>query len=380
MSEIPTCPNEVTKEWLNATLKEIFTVEKIEIVYFEKVQQTEGFTSGAFKARAKTSGNEINFFIKSITDHKDPSRYYMEEFYLDHVEILAYKEILPKLIEFEKSNRNGKSRLELTLPTFYGGNCCLESQNRGSYVIMEDLSLNFHTFQGEKGLSYEQTCSVLDQIAALHTISYAFLQKQPEAFSQLDIKSYHEKVFSDKLFENHLLQMPQTIKSITDMQPEFEKPLKNIAKKYKMVYQDVFFTGERRFIIHGDLWLNNIMFSPHKGCKIIDWQFCTQSHPSMDFALFLCSSVKHENMVEWLDQLVAHYLQKVTDICEEIKIDGPFSKEEFTKSTQKFGIMRAVFFLVLMAFENVSQFPGMADRALGALKLAIDWNPAYFSD
>ena len=46
------------------------------------------------------------------------------------------------------------------------------------------------------------------------------------------------------------------------------------------------------FLVHGDLWSNNIMYETgNKNCKLVDWQFLGTGNILADFGLFALASM-----------------------------------------------------------------------------------------
>lgn len=50
------------------------------------------------------------------------------------------------------------------------------------------------------------------------------------------------------------------------------------------------------FIIHGDCWSSNVMFSSSGEASLIDFQFCRLGQPEVDLAVLLCTSASSPDL------------------------------------------------------------------------------------
>ena len=66
MSEIPTCIEDLSKEWLHKTLSEALKVKNIEILELKPISSI-GYLSQALKATFKTGWTEANFLWGGTT-------------------------------------------------------------------------------------------------------------------------------------------------------------------------------------------------------------------------------------------------------------------------------------------------------------------------
>ena len=140
MAEIPVKPEDVTKDWLQKTL-EISLKSDIEVLDLIPVK-TEGYLSKACKAKIKINdGITEKIFLKITLPGDDPFTAFINKYNVDTIEVKAYAETIPKLIEFERNHRNGESWLEEIMPKFYAGGA--DKVTRGFFLIMEDLSENY---------------------------------------------------------------------------------------------------------------------------------------------------------------------------------------------------------------------------------------------
>ena len=81
----------------------------------------------------------------------DPSAGFVLEYNVDQVEIEVFKNWFPKFVQFEKEQFDGKSELELIVPKFFAGDFSLDHENRGFYLVLEDLHPEFAIIKDNKG-------------------------------------------------------------------------------------------------------------------------------------------------------------------------------------------------------------------------------------
>lgn len=69
-------------------------------------------------------------------------------------------------------------------------------------------------------------------------------------------------------------------------------------------------------LVHGDFWLNNIMFKRHSNSiRFLDFQLTIFASPAIDLHLFICSSLTHDVRMHHVDTL----LQVRTVTCTGLK-------------------------------------------------------------
>jgi len=61
----------------------------------------------------------------------------------------------------------------------------------------------------------------------------------------------------------------------------------------------------------------------------LDWQTLCPDHPVLDLILLLCTSVTHENLDSWTDDLIRIYMEAFKKTCLQFNILSPFDMKEF---------------------------------------------------
>ena len=112
-AEIPLKPEEVTSDWLKQVLKKSLKTE-VEVVQLVGVE-TEGFLSKACKAQIKIGPKVEKIFVKITLPAEDSFLNFITDYNIDAMEVKAYKEILPKLIEFERQFNHQGDQIQLKI-------------------------------------------------------------------------------------------------------------------------------------------------------------------------------------------------------------------------------------------------------------------------
>lgn len=87
--------------------------------------------------------------------------------------------------------------------------------------------------------------------------------------------------------------------------------------------------GQFNTLIHGDMWVNNSMFTydTHTGrpdrMMLVDFQFCCWASPTIDLHYFFNTSLKEELRLHGQDELVQYYHSTLVDTLAKLKFRGP---------------------------------------------------------
>ena len=152
MEKLPKCPKDVTEEWLKYVMSKYLKNSNISVISLERITEKDGFSCGIYKASIQCDESELlKLFIKVILAPEEPNAAFVLGFSVDQIEIEALRIWVPKLIEFEKTKTKGQSELENMMPKFYAGDYSLDKENRGFYLILEDISSDFKILKDDAG-------------------------------------------------------------------------------------------------------------------------------------------------------------------------------------------------------------------------------------
>ena len=196
--KIPKSPNDITKQWLQEVIKLSEKTENVEVIEISQLKEKTGFLSGAVKAKVNINGDKKNLFIKTIIGQNDPFRIFYDTSNLDELEIRFYKEYLPAMVDFNKQECSQKENTMLNssenmVVKFYCGDYSLDKEERGFYLILDDLSSQYKVKTGPQGLNFGQTKDILVKMAKFHAMAYAFNAKNPAKVKNWNLRSWCEK-------------------------------------------------------------------------------------------------------------------------------------------------------------------------------------------
>lgn len=397
--KIPLTNEEVTEEWLKEALKDCFidkeatttTSTTIKVTKLESVANKGGVLSSVFRATIKVvqssptskSEEQHKLFIKVMPDPKSIQRVFIANFGLDVKEVDTYKRLLPQLEKFELSN-TGTSSIKSISPVFYDGHVSLDPEQRGFYVILQDLcpDYNMVTMEGT-GLSVKQILLALEQLAYFHALTYSYGQVQNVDFSKdAKYKLPYDKFLSDSgvhEFLKHMFGLAQK-----DLKTSGHDKLVGIIKNMSDNYKEPFYESydiDGRFLSHSDMWANNVMFDEGSTkCVLVDWQFCSSSSPFLDYAAIAFLSTSPEVTRQNFQVMLEKYFDKFANTVAKHKVDlMPFSLEEFEEGTKRKGFF-ALFIWLIFSYDPCVIVPGVFERFVWIFEQALLYSPEKFKD
>ena len=206
----------------------------------------------------------------------------------------------------------------------------MDKASRGFYMIMEDLSKqDFVMVQGS--LSLDQCQDVLEKMAHFHAVAFCFAQSHPEIVTSWNLKSLYESLENDAEFEE--IMSKNFAKFKQDLEQDKSDFLLSKVEKlqgnWRQAYKACVSMKDARFVAHGDLWINNLMFCGSKSV-ILDWQMLAPDHPMLDVGLLLCTSLSPDDLSTHYPHLIQIYVEQFAKSCKLFHVEEiPFSTEEF---------------------------------------------------
>ncbi len=156
--------------------------------------------------------------------------------------------------------------------------------------------------------------------------------------------------------------------------------LKKISKNHKPLFKTAFTSEDKRFLVHGDVWANNVMFNNQADCKLVDWQFVAASSPYLDFSAMAFINQAPEETEANLSDFYTTYYSKAKIICDLFKMPPPWTcKEEFKQLAEAQGFLTLFAWLVL-SFSPCVHSPIIFDRFIYVFEQAMKFNPTVFAD
>eukprot|EP01135_Chromosphaera_perkinsii_P003809 Nk52_evm2s256 gene=Nk52_evmTU2s256 len=444
---VPESAEDVTSAWLCARLREggspVFSDAEVKVCgEVSAVKEKNGWMGETYTARVQTikkgldtcdtdKEGSLRVFIKTgppveseLGDHIFSRRYGVQR-----VECDSYKKHLPGMVAYEKRKESrdycaNQQTLVDMLPKVYSADFYeeeVEEEERqgkegperrnvvnSSYIIMEDLrESSYEIIKEGKDLTKEHLKTCAKALGRFHVVGHGYLKaqlaerKSDSGFNSADIPTWviytslksEIETQGQRNFEAYLNDLR------VDGDEDLEKPIRVLSSRFGEIFDEITQAKGRqgtdpmqRFLLHGDFWTNNIMFSSKEyknegySIKMIDFGFFGRGNPVMDFKSLLLGKCSPEQAREWLDDLYdAYYEGFVNSACElEVvsKNSVPdyfqFDKEDFIKAFEQQGYF--VFFCNYLLFyeDYLRHMPEMKKKLRWANKKFVEYNPEIF--
>jgi hypothetical protein len=368
---------EKDQKWLKDLLqKSNEDFKDIDILDISQGPEGAGILSSTLQAEVQINDETKKLFIKKSLPPDNPFQAFTYNYNMDICEDRAYTVIIPKLIDFEIANL-GKSIIRDLLPKFYASNFISTENSRTFHLVLEDLSDDFQMEDVNRGLDMDQLTLVLSKMAHFHAVSFAYSHKLGIDFHQeenFDVIKFMQNPESLQNLEENYPLLIQDMKAANVDQENIDK-IKRLSENYMKTYEKAF-KGQvdGRFLGHGDLWGNNIMFRKYdpKDVKFIDWQCLNGWDPSLDFCRLTYTNGDPDTINDWLPDLHSTYYENLTVSLAAFGLETPFSLEQFVSKCN-----RGAFplFCGFMFFYNPSgRTPVMNKRFLWMINKAVQYS------
>ena len=115
------------------------------------------------------------------------------------------------------------------VPKFYTGNYNLEKDERGFYIILEDLSNHYMMKTDPEGLNFGQVSDILVKIAKFHSTAFVYNMKDQPVHTY---ESWQLVTTKDSRFiKNMDASFDIFIKDLENEEPNLVKPTLNLKGK-----------------------------------------------------------------------------------------------------------------------------------------------------
>lgn len=278
-----------------------------------------GYMSDHYILRVKTSEESRNFFLKVVPNNVEKRVAYLNETGFFAKEAKVYEKVIAAVSPYSSIS---------WAPKCYG----FKNQR---FIVMEilDKLKSFSTVDLIFDLDHMKVAA--STLAVLHASSVIFEVKTGrnigvEFKEVLEENAYpmKEDHIRIKSFENAVEALSALIRVIQKYQtrPDLEEIVENFAKVMKKIFLFVQPSQKYRNVFnHGDLWVNNVMFS-YQGkipvnCKIVDFQLSRYATPAMDLADLIYVSSTKAFRAENLNEVLEVYCQALEDELTRAEVD-----------------------------------------------------------
>jgi len=286
---IPVGPEEITPEWFTSVFREnnIIASGAVVGVNLETIGQDWGFTGIISRVLLEYEGeNEeaspSSVVVKFPTAKREAPSAYRTAQQHDVVAARRYFERCAREVSFYQQVA---PRSAIAVPRLYYG--AVDSETYRVILVLEDLR-GTRIGDALRGCTPQDAILVVEQLAHFH--SQWWKQPQIDTFTWLPLWGGDSQVAQSRYvqsinpFRQHFGQrVPQSVWEIIDA----------LATSYGAVRSRL--QQAPATIIHGDLHLDNTLFSPFEyepGVKVIDWQSVAHGGGAIDLGLFLFGSLE----------------------------------------------------------------------------------------
>lgn len=179
----------------------------------------------------------------------------------------------------------------------------------------------------------------LSSLARFHALGIALKIKRPEEFEKVKSEASVVGVDLDLMNEGYdiILKTFQENSYFSKYLPKIEACFSKI--KTGEVYTDI--TKPWVTIVHGDFWVNNLMFHKNTQGKIdsvkfLDFQTYCYNSPQKDLSFYFCCSLEEYCLDYHLDELIDLYYSTFTRVLERMDCDVKcFTRSSYDKELGK---------------------------------------------
>ncbi|XP_070141828.1 uncharacterized protein [Drosophila kikkawai] len=231
---------------------------------------------------------------------------------------VMFEQLLPAMGKILKNSKPNLGEHKIS------ADCLHTDRSPGKELyVLEDLgALGYTSLNRYEGLNLADAKICLRKMAQFHGASMILYQNHPEFFSKLSPSNYAQGI-SDSFAKGILLDGTEFAADLfAEELPEISRKMKaQIPEVYSQKLQIVVDPKKAKFnaIVHGDLWVNNMMFDrTNNRAILVDFQDCFWGSPAIDLQYFFYTSLQLEILLNKQDYLLKHYfhcLQETLHLC-----------------------------------------------------------------
>lgn len=228
----------------------------------------------------------------------------------------------------------------------FSAHCYMSTDDPTQILVLEDLTKSgFILAKRHQGLDLPHCLLVMKTIAKFHAASVILHDKNPSPMKLF----YTNSMFSEeskKIMNNFLIS---GIKAVSDKLKEWPEFSCEISGKLEILSQDLFEKLSElvkpkpdhfNVLIHGDLWVNNMMFKYSEGevdnMKLLDLQMSSISSPALDLLYFLETSANETVYLSHMNDLILEYHSTLTETLCHLEYNGkPYTFENLKSDLEE---------------------------------------------
>ncbi|XP_061386102.1 uncharacterized protein LOC133321012 [Musca vetustissima] len=268
------------------------------------------------------AAKQVSYILKTVLESGNQSSEFVKSMNLFPKEMKMYSDYLAK---FEKLYKEAGVEIQLAPKCLH----CEDTPER-TVLVMEDLSREkFKNMDRLKGFDSKYSRLVLEKLAELHAASAVCDEVNgpyDEIFHRSFISDANKHIFAAMYpSRTHTWFKAMREWGLEEMEKFEEKKLDfetyyNVNININKVNPDEF-----NVLNHGDMWVNNIMFSHDdengdvKKSLLVDFQLCKWGSPTQDLWYFLTTSVQVDIRAQEFDSFIATYHKRLVECLKLLK-------------------------------------------------------------
>nr|CAD7455077.1 unnamed protein product [Timema tahoe] len=207
----------------------------------------------------------------------------------------------------------------------FGADCIYFEEKKPFMLILEDICLKgFRLAERRKGLDLSHSVLVLKTLARFHAVSIALHEKEPNFIESFKENGFFEESIAtemDKMISSSINAIANKVESWPDCGPRYAEKLRKCLLNFRQRLLGVMKPKNNPFnvLIHGDLWLNNMMFKYDdvsgtvEDVMFVDYQLCCFTSFALDLQYFIHTSPMDVVRKENTEELLKTYYDELCD-------------------------------------------------------------------
>ncbi|XP_031633861.1 uncharacterized protein LOC116347425 [Contarinia nasturtii] len=246
-------------------------------------------------------------------------------------EVRFYTDIIPALEQFEEiANVPLEERLDAFIPSLgwrFSLNPNAEYADSDAILLLENVKLdNFTNVDKRMGFNTNETLAILKVLAKYHALGIAMKRCHPKLYNT-KVNPYTKSHNLRKENDNAIYELIYgEVKRVLNITSEMSDAVDNMYAMHEKYMKDLTIAIDTPYttIVHGDLWINNIMIrnqldSNSINVKIYDFQSYFYESFVFDLAFFLFTSVGNIDLNANFTLFVDYYISEFQKMMNLLK-------------------------------------------------------------
>lgn len=261
------------------------------------------------------------------------------------------------------------------------------------YIILEDLSVSGYKISNKNdGLDLKHGLLVMKSIAIYHAATAVLMQMHEELKDEFEVAAMFTPetmaimrpfcVAVLRFISKEIAHWHESPKDLLERILDQPDIIQNQIRKLTKYRPDKF-----NVILHGDLWINNLMFKYSqeqvKSVRILDFQKSYVSSPAIDLLYFMYTSLEEDVRTNNMEDLITEYHKHLTNTLKTLNYHSfCYTLQDLKSDISEFQVLNlftSFYILSLAKVDENDQFniDGAINNDTNELKKA--YNSKYFA-